>query len=200
MPKDRTLPLLALLAAAASAPAAEAQCRRAPPTVADGPGAAPAPTRLAAARTDDGRELGADAPAPTDGEPARAADREPPPAPAAKRPAAAASSGQGDAPPPEGHEADTDASPPAPPVPKPDYTVAPGETLRAVLARWAGADGWQLVWDAGNDYALDAAARFPGGDLERAVTQLLEALQRSGAPYGASLASGNRVVRITRVR
>lgn len=183
MPKTRTLPLLALLAAAASAPAAEARCRRVPPPVAADSGMVPVPTRLAAAPPQE-RELGSDGPTQTTGDDSSGADREPPPA--AQRPATPALSGQGEARPA--------------PAPRPDYAVAPGETLRAVLARWAGAEGWQLVWDAGNDYALDAAARFPGGDLERAVAQLLEALQRNGAPYGASLAAGNRVIRVARVR
>jgi hypothetical protein len=83
-------------------------------------------------------------------------------------------------------------------VPAP-YTVAPGETLRTVLTRWAAASGWQLVWEAPNDYTLSATASFPGS-LEQAATHLMEAVHHAGAPFGARMAYGNRVLRVTRVR
>jgi hypothetical protein len=79
------------------------------------------------------------------------------------------------------------------------YTVAPGETLRTVLTRWTAASGWQLVWEAPNDYTLSATASFPGS-LEQAATRLMEAVHHAGAPFGARMAYGNRVLRVTRVR
>jgi hypothetical protein len=92
---------------------------------------------------------------------------------------------------------------PAAPLPPSDvpspYTVAPGETLRAVLTRWTAASGWQLVWEAPNDYTLSATASFPGS-LEQAATRLMEAVHSAGAPFGARMAYGNRVLRVTRVR
>lgn len=82
----------------------------------------------------------------------------------------------------------------------PPFSVARGESLRAALTRWAGASGWTLVWDASSDYALGADAEFPGGDLKQAVSKLMESLKSNGAPYGAEMWTGNRVVRVTRVR
>ncbi len=103
------------------------------------------------------------------------------------------------------------AEPPAPPVPTAPaptpapaamaetYAVSPGETLRTALTRWTAAGGWELVWDAPNDYTLSAGAGF-GGGLVPAVTQLMESLRANGAPFGAELFEGNRVVRVTRNR
>jgi hypothetical protein len=87
----------------------------------------------------------------------------------------------------------------ATPPPPPTYTMAPGETLRSVLTRWADASGWQVVWEASNDYSLSAPASFPS-DFREATTRLMESLQSNGAPFGAELYNANRVVRVTRVR
>ena len=53
------------------------------------------------------------------------------------------------------------------------WTVNPEKhgTLRGVLESWAAGAGWTLVWNAGRDYGLGAAARFEGGFLE--ATDLL---------------------------
>jgi hypothetical protein len=50
------------------------------------------------------------------------------------------------------------------------WTVDPDEhgTLRGVLESWAVRAGWTLVWNAGRDYGLGAAAIFDGGFLEAA--------------------------------
>lgn len=87
----------------------------------------------------------------------------------------------------------------APSVPVPILTVVAGETLRAVLDRWSTSAGWHLVWDAAADYSMSAPATFAGGFPE-AVSQLMESLKSNGAPFGAELYAGNRVVRIMRVR
>jgi hypothetical protein len=87
----------------------------------------------------------------------------------------------------------------APPFALPRFTVNPGETLRGVLTRWADASGWQVVWEASNDYSLSAPASFPS-DFREATTRLMESLQSNGAPFGAELYNANRVVRVTRVR
>jgi hypothetical protein len=98
------------------------------------------------------------------------------------------------------NEAVAQAPPPSVPPPAlPRFTIAPGETLRTVLTRWADASGWQLVWDASHDFSLSAPASFPG-DFREAATRLLESLQSNGAPFGAELYSANRVIRVTRVR
>jgi hypothetical protein len=84
------------------------------------------------------------------------------------------------------------------PVPA-TYTVAPGETLRAVLTRWADASGWRLVWEPTQDYVLSAPASF-SGSFREASTQIMESLKHNGAPFGAELYTGNRVLRVTQVR
>lgn len=98
----------------------------------------------------------------------------------------------------KGREPATGAGSGGAPVPA-TYTVAPGETLRAVLTRWADASGWQLVWEPSQDYSLSAPASFPG-DFPAAAGRLMESLQGNGAPFGAELYNGNRVIRVTRVR
>jgi hypothetical protein len=98
-----------------------------------------------------------------------------------------------------GHPPEPPARALPPPPPPPTYTMAPGETLRTVLTRWADASGWQVVWEASHDYSLSAPARFVG-DFREATTRLMESLQSNGAPFGAELYNANRVVRVTRVR
>jgi hypothetical protein len=98
-----------------------------------------------------------------------------------------------------GHSPESPARALPPPPPPPTYTMAPGETLRTVLTRWADASGWQVVWEASHDYSLSAPARFVG-DFREATTRLMESLQSNGAPFGAELYNANRVVRVTRVR
>lgn len=88
---------------------------------------------------------------------------------------------------------------PAPAAPAETYAVFPGETLRTALTRWTATGGWELVWEAPNDYTLGAGAGF-GGGLIPAVTQLMESLRANGAPFGAELFEGNHVVRVTRNR
>ena len=50
------------------------------------------------------------------------------------------------------------------------WTIDPEmhRTLRGVLESWAARAGWTLVWNAGRDYGLGAAAVFGGGFLEAA--------------------------------
>ena len=50
------------------------------------------------------------------------------------------------------------------------WAVDPGtqRTLRGVLEDWAARAGWTLVWNAGRDYGLGAAATFRGSFLEAA--------------------------------
>lgn len=87
-------------------------------------------------------------------------------------------------------------------APSPDvaaYKVSAGETLRTALTRWTAGSGWELVWDAPNDYSISAPAEFIGA-IPHAVTQLMESLRGNGAPFGADIWEGNRVIRVTRNR
>jgi type IV pili sensor histidine kinase/response regulator len=79
------------------------------------------------------------------------------------------------------------------------FAVSAGETLRTALSRWTVAAGWTLVWDAPNDYSLSAGASFTG-EIVPAITQIMESLQANGAPFGAEVFLGNRVVRVIRNR
>jgi hypothetical protein len=92
-----------------------------------------------------------------------------------------------------------DKSDPPPQPPFPTYTIASGETLRTVLTRWTGESGWDLVWEPTNDFSLGAGATFHG-DMKVAIAGLMESLRDSGAPFGAEMWNGNRVVRVVRVR
>jgi hypothetical protein len=89
--------------------------------------------------------------------------------------------------------------PASPPRPLSTYTIASGETLRTVLTRWTEESGWDLVWEPSSDYSLGAGATFHG-DMKMAIAGLMESLRDSGAPFGAEMWNGNRVVRVMRVR
>lgn len=72
-------------------------------------------------------------------------------------------------------------------------------SLREILARWSEQANWQLVWDAHNDYRIEAHSSYVG-DYRDAVAQLLEDLAQSGLPLGAEFYTGNRVLRVRQVR
>jgi hypothetical protein len=178
MLQTRFAPLIAL--ALVTAGTADAHCRRAVLTAGlNTPRLASASSMPAALEPEWGAEPGDIPPA------------QPAPATAKREAATTASSAQ------------VRSTPPTPSAPLSEapapYTVAPGETLRTVLTRWTAASGWQLVWEAPNDYTLSATASFPGS-LEQAASGLMEAVHSAGAPFGAHMAYGNRVLRVTRVR
>ncbi|MBR8130755.1 pili assembly chaperone [Burkholderia ambifaria] len=68
-------------------------------------------------------------------------------------------------------------------------------TMRAALARWAHIAGWQLVWEAPGDFAIDAQASVDG-TFDDALRSVVGALAHSNAPIQAILYRGNKVLRI----
>ncbi|MCW0054172.1 toxin co-regulated pilus biosynthesis Q family protein, partial [Burkholderia pseudomallei] len=68
-------------------------------------------------------------------------------------------------------------------------------TMRAALARWAHIAGWQLVWEAPGDFAIDAEASVDG-TFDDALRSVVGALAHSNAPIQAILYRGNKVLRI----
>lgn len=86
-------------------------------------------------------------------------------------------------------------------APLPEWKVEAGETLRATLQRWSAQtrDGWHVIWEPHDDLEMVAPAVFRGAFVD-VVGSLMEAVQAGGAPYGAEIYRGNRVIRVLRVR
>lgn len=61
------------------------------------------------------------------------------------------------------------------------WIVEEGKTLREVLGIWTDAAGWQLVWDTGRDYRIQASASFTG-DFRQAAGQLIRAFAAAQPP------------------
>ncbi|MEJ2802739.1 toxin co-regulated pilus biosynthesis Q family protein [Comamonadaceae bacterium PP-2] len=70
-------------------------------------------------------------------------------------------------------------------------------TLYQVLLRWTREAGWQLVWEAERDFAIDAQVALQGSFLQ-ALGQAMATLSDSDFPLQATANTATRVVRITR--
>ena len=68
---------------------------------------------------------------------------------------------------------------------------------RQVLLRWTREAGWQLVWEAERDFAIDAQVALQGSFLQ-ALGQAMATLSDSDFPLQATANTATRVVRITR--
>lgn len=84
--------------------------------------------------------------------------------------------------------------PPVPPAPAWEVTLA-DKTLNTVLARWAAAAGWQLVWELPVDYAVSVRTEVRGTFAE-AVGAVAKSMATAEMPMKAIFYEGNRVLRI----
>lgn len=76
------------------------------------------------------------------------------------------------------------------------WEISPADrTLKNTLARWAAADGWQLVWELQVDYPVETRATIEGS-LDEAVGIVARTLDDSGVPIQAIFYAGNRVLRV----
>lgn len=82
--------------------------------------------------------------------------------------------------------------PPEPPKP---WEVVSGKSLRSTLADWSVRAGWDLHWDAADDFVLLARAEF-NGDFDGAVSRLLTAVNAHGHAFQAETYAGNKVLRV----
>ncbi|MYM99005.1 toxin co-regulated pilus biosynthesis Q family protein [Duganella vulcania] len=69
------------------------------------------------------------------------------------------------------------------------------QTLKAALLRWAASEGWQLVWEAPVDYAVERDTSI-GGSLEQAIEAVARSMAGAETPLQAIFYKGNRVIRI----
>lgn len=82
----------------------------------------------------------------------------------------------------------------SPEPPKP-WGVVSGTSLRSTLADWSTRAGWELHWDATDDFVLLARAEF-NGDFDGAVSRLLTAVNAHGHAFQAETYAGNKVLRV----
>lgn len=68
--------------------------------------------------------------------------------------------------------------------------------LRSVLAEWGERAGWQVVWNSGFEYRLEAGASF-GGDFIQAAGDLLRSMQSARPAVTGTFFKGNRTLVIT---
>ncbi len=84
------------------------------------------------------------------------------------------------------------------PAPLRTWSVAPGELLEDVLARWGDGAGVAIVWLTDRRWRIDQRATF-GGEFEDAVRSLLFALSHlSHAPVAQFAPSGRTLVIVHR--
>jgi len=75
------------------------------------------------------------------------------------------------------------------------WSVKAGSTLQTTLHAWAVREGWELVWDAPQDYRIRASARL-GPDFQSAVKALADAVNQTSPDLTVTLYLGNQVIHV----
>jgi hypothetical protein len=75
------------------------------------------------------------------------------------------------------------------------WTVRTESTLRGTLEAWSAREGWDLVWDAKNDYRMRASADL-GSDFLKAIRVLADSVNMSSPDLTVTLYLGNRVIHV----
>ena len=75
------------------------------------------------------------------------------------------------------------------------WVVRADTTLQTTLMNWAAREGWDLVWDAKNDYRIRASADL-GADFLSAVRALSDAVNMTSPDLTVTLYLGNRVIHV----
>lgn len=75
------------------------------------------------------------------------------------------------------------------------WTVRSESTLKGTLEAWSAREGWELVWDAKNDYRLRASADL-GPNFMRAIRLLADSVNMSSPDVTVTLYLGNRVIHV----
>lgn len=73
------------------------------------------------------------------------------------------------------------------------WTVQADTTLQSTFRAWTAREGWDLVWDAQNDYRIRASAHL-GSDFIPAVRALADAVNMTSPDLTVTLYLGNRVI------
>lgn len=74
-------------------------------------------------------------------------------------------------------------------------TLLPGKTVASQLQELVESSGWQLAWDAA-EFSVDQKVTVTA-ELNKAVTELVEAANAGGTRIKATFYRGNKVVRIS---
>lgn len=75
------------------------------------------------------------------------------------------------------------------------WSVRAESTLHTTLENWAAREGWDLIWDAKNDYRIRASADL-GSDFLAAVRALSDAVHMTSPDLTVTLYLGNRVIHV----
>lgn len=79
-----------------------------------------------------------------------------------------------------------------------DWTVElADQTFHQTLLRWCRLAGWQLVWEAERDFAIDAQVTLQG-NFFHAVEQSMRSLRETDFPLQARMNPETRVLRVVR--
>ncbi len=71
------------------------------------------------------------------------------------------------------------------------------QTFRQTLLRWTRVAGWQLVWEADRDFAIDAQVTLQG-NFTQVLEEAMRSLRETDYPIYAQVNPNTRVVRIKR--
>ncbi|UXH80278.1 toxin co-regulated pilus biosynthesis Q family protein [Roseateles amylovorans] len=71
------------------------------------------------------------------------------------------------------------------------------QTFRQTLLRWTRIAGWQLVWEADRDFAIDAQVTLQG-NFTQVLEEAMNSLRETDYPVQALINPNTRVVRVKR--
>ena len=80
-------------------------------------------------------------------------------------------------------------------APDTSWSVRSETTLRDTLENWSAREGWELIWDARNDYRIRASADL-GQDFLSAVRALADAVHMTSPDLTVTIYLGNRVIHV----
>lgn len=87
--------------------------------------------------------------------------------------------------------------PPAPPPPAPTWTLQPGQLVGRQIQSWGQANGWNVIWNVGQDWPVPMAGATFKGNFATAAGQVIQDLSADGAPVHATFYQGNHTLVIT---
>ncbi|MBR4607711.1 MAG: TcpQ domain-containing protein [Lachnospiraceae bacterium] len=76
------------------------------------------------------------------------------------------------------------------------WEVVKGAMLRTTLETWAMLAGWNIIWNASNDFEMSSSATFRGEFL-KALQEFFTVLQKNGLGLRISVYRGNNVIEIS---
>jgi hypothetical protein len=75
--------------------------------------------------------------------------------------------------------------------------LQPGQLVGQQIHNWGQSNGWNVIWNVGQDWPVPVAGATFKGDFPTAAGQVIQDLSADGAPVHATFYQGNHTLVIT---